>query len=141
MPGFSLTTMLQPIPVKNLDHQDTLIRQAVFDGQELFERLDRDEELFREVLEAFVHDLPNLVQALQHALDGEDMELIHSAAHKLKGALANVSFKQLCELTRQIEYAAGQRDRQTINQLSGLLAPFADKAIADIQQRLDAAEI
>ncbi len=62
-----------------------------FDSQELFERVDGDEELLREVLEIFLEDAPEVFSRLARGVEDKSPEDVAKAAHTLKGASANIS--------------------------------------------------
>ena len=120
------------MPASHPEQEFSFFEEMVFDHEELMDRLDRDEELLREVLASFMIDLPDIAVSFNNALDSGDLQSIRTAAHKVKGAVANVSFKQLSELTRQIEYAARDQDASRVDQLSLYLA----QAVQDAREQL-----
>ncbi len=124
------------MPASHPEQEFSFFEEMVFDREELLDRLDRDEELLREILASFMIDLPEIITAFNNALDSGDMQMIRAAAHKVKGAVANVSFKQLGELTRQIEYAARDLDTSKVDKLSRYLAQAVQAARGQIQQQL-----
>ncbi|MDJ0833627.1 MAG: Hpt domain-containing protein [Gammaproteobacteria bacterium] len=128
--------MYLTMPASHPDQPPTFLEEMVFDHAELSDRLDQDQDLLREVLSAFLIDLPEISANFSDALDSGDMEMIRAVAHKVKGAVANVSFKQLGELTRQIEYAARASDVARVYELGQYLAQAVKDASAQIHHHL-----
>ena len=61
-------------------------------------------ELLREVLQVYCEEEPSMVQALHDALgEGGDGSALHRAAHKLKGALLNLSAGPSSQLVLRLE--------------------------------------
>jgi len=74
----------EPAPTRD-DPQDD--PGPAFDRDELLSRTERDAELIRSLVEVFRSDGPNLVAAIEAALDDGDAQRLENAAHTLKGAL------------------------------------------------------
>ena len=81
-----------------------------FNFDVLLGRVGGDEDLCREVLEVFVEDLPEQIEALRKALASEDLEQTARHGHTLKGASANVGAEALCQLSLEIELAGKEAD-------------------------------
>jgi two-component system, sensor histidine kinase and response regulator len=64
---------------------------AVFDREELLDRLGGDGEVLAEVVRLFLEDCPARLAALQAAVSARHAEGIRAAAHALKGAAGNLS--------------------------------------------------
>ncbi len=124
------------MPASQPDQELSFLEEMVFDHDELFDRLGGDQELLVEVLSSFLIDLPVISESFSGALSSADMESIRSAAHKFKGAVINVSFKQLGELTRLIENAARESDVSRVEDLSQHLAQAIDNAHGQILRHL-----
>ncbi len=99
----------------------------LFDKQDLMERLDGDMELAGELVELFIVDVENKVNALRSALDRKDGAGIEKEAHSLKGAAANLSTNMIREFANQLEAAGRQNDFQTAEQLYRKLLPVIEK--------------
>lgn len=76
---------------------------APYDRAELLERLSGDEELFGTIVEVFVGDLGNMQEGLHQAVSAHDAKRIEQAAHKLKGALLNLSAGPAARLAKSLE--------------------------------------
>ena len=65
--------------------------QDILDRQTLWERVAGDAELLREIIELFLADCPERLLELHEALTHQDCTALARAAHRLKGALGNIS--------------------------------------------------
>ncbi|MCF7979715.1 MAG: Hpt domain-containing protein, partial [Chromatiaceae bacterium] len=63
----------------------------------LVERLDGDEEIAREVAQAFVESTQELLQQLDDAMSVGRHETVRLNAHSIKGAAANIGADALAE--------------------------------------------
>lgn len=87
----------------------------VFNRDELTSRLGGDKKTTEEVLSIFVVELGELLELLQVAIDESDYPTIHSVAHTLKGAAANVGAVSLADCSAKISKAA---DEKAINEIN-----------------------
>ncbi|MEE9612751.1 MAG: Hpt domain-containing protein, partial [Desulfatiglandales bacterium] len=78
----------------------------VFDGRGLLKRLDGDEELFDELLDLYLQDVPVRLKELKHALEDNDIAMIVQQAHTIMGASANIGAHSLRDLAFEMEMAA-----------------------------------
>lgn len=85
---------------------------------ELLDRVEKDEDLLRELFALFQEDLPASRAALQTAADSGDLGEIERTAHRLKGMLANLSAKRTASLAAEIESAARAGNAQKIPELA-----------------------
>ncbi|MCP4718845.1 MAG: response regulator, partial [Desulfobacteraceae bacterium] len=109
-----------PGPEKVQDPEDFLQSRAVcFNKAELFERFGNDEELIREVLDAFLQEALELIENMKPAINQKDAQLLRSYAHALKGSSANVNADILKEIALSMEQAANQDD---LASASGILS-------------------
>ncbi len=83
-----------------------------FDWSELVARLMGDEALARQIIAAFLEDLPKQIHAIQKHIDAGDPEAAGGQAHSIKGAAANVGGKALSAAAFAVEQAgrAGRLD-------------------------------
>jgi two-component system, sensor histidine kinase and response regulator len=58
---------------------------------ELLSRVDNDQELLRELLQLFKDECPRLLQSLEEAVSRQEMKVVETTSHSLKGMLANLS--------------------------------------------------
>jgi PAS domain S-box-containing protein len=78
----------------------------VFDRPGMLARLMDDEALARVVVDGFLEDLPNQIEALRSYLDAGDAEGVVRQAHTIKGASANVGGERLRAEASEMEKAA-----------------------------------
>lgn len=57
----------------------------------LSERLDGDFDLFKELAQLLITDLPKLLSAIEEAITSGNIEKIGKSAHTIKGAVSNFS--------------------------------------------------
>jgi len=80
--------------------------EMVFDEEALLDRLMGDRDLAREVLHAFLVDLPRQMEVLRGALGRSDAEAVRQQAHTLKGASANIGASILNDISLRMEIEA-----------------------------------
>lgn len=81
---------------------------------DLLARVENDRELLAELFLMLQEELPRLQSALHHALDAADQPSAASAAHALKGLLANMSMEKGASLAATIETASRAGDMSVI---------------------------
>jgi HPt (histidine-containing phosphotransfer) domain-containing protein len=65
-----------------------------------------DEELLRELVEAFVATYPETLQEIRQALSRDDLLAVSRGAHKLRGAVSNFGFGPAYDAARSLEEMA-----------------------------------
>jgi signal transduction histidine kinase/DNA-binding response OmpR family regulator len=91
-------------PAASEEEQDILCRRT------LWERVAGDAELLREIIELFLADYPERLLELHEALTHQDCPALARAAHRLKGALGNISANHALAAVRRVETAARAGD-------------------------------
>lgn len=86
--------------------------EEVFDKSSLLNRVLGDEDLVREVIEVFLSDIPNKINAMKQALDKREASQVRDQAHAVKGAAMNVSALALRETAFQMEQAGESEDME-----------------------------
>lgn len=98
----------------------------VFDETEALARTGNDRELFRELAQMILADLPRALAEVESALAQQDAPRLHRLTHNLKGHLATVGTGPLVKAGRELDAAARAGD------LEG-----AHQAHADLLRQLD----
>ena len=112
-----------PDLLKGLSAQAEQAKTAiVLDRRDLLARLMNDEELAREVLAAFIIDMPDKIAALQAAVRDGDTVQIKNQGHTVKGAARNISAQALQETAWQIEMAGREGQISNASALLPLLS-------------------
>jgi len=85
----------------------------VLDKEGALARLDGDEDLFNEILDLFIEDVPERINDIYSALEADDAGLVERVAHASKGAASNVGAVRLKEEMYRMELAgkAGDMDK------------------------------
>ncbi len=87
-----------------------------FDESEALDRVEKDEELLRELLELFLENvLPEKRLELEECKD--EPERLRGAAHSLKGSLLNLSAHKGADLAFRLEKGAANADREIMESL------------------------
>ena len=86
--------------------------QDILDRKTLWERVAGDTDLLREIIELFLADCPERLLELQQALTRQDCPALARAAHRLKGALGNISANHALAAVRRVETSARVGDIQ-----------------------------
>lgn len=87
-------------------HTDDITHETAVDITELLAHVEYDRELLRELLEVFDEEFPRLHFVLKDALMRQDLILIQTTAHTLKGMLASLSFVRAMASAKSIERMA-----------------------------------
>ncbi len=93
----------------------------VFNRAALMERVFDDPDFFRELIEAFLGDLPNQIAQLKSFLAAEDARGAEKQAHKIKGAAAAISGEAFCSIASAMEQAARAGSLQSVQATLGEL--------------------
>jgi HPt (histidine-containing phosphotransfer) domain-containing protein len=73
------------------------------DVEDALQRLDHDEDLFREIVQIYVEDAPALLRTIHDAVDHADASGLQRAAHSLKGMTATLSAQQAVAAAYHLE--------------------------------------
>jgi len=79
----------------------------------LLARVGGDPILFRDVIELFVDDCPNQLDAIRQAIHDQQPDRIYRAAHKLKGSAGNFEAHEIMALLQRLEARARDGDLAT----------------------------
>jgi len=74
-----------------------------FNRADVLRRLDGDEDLLAEIIRLFLDDSPELIGVMRVAAEARDRKALRTAAHRLKGAAANLAATSLAEAARALE--------------------------------------
>ncbi len=88
-----------------------------FDPSILLGRIDGDQEIFQEIMEVFVEDVPNQIDTLKRALAEKDIGLLEKQAHTLKGASGNVGAMAIQDLAQKMEHIGKKGDLSEMDRL------------------------
>ena len=90
----------------NLNTEAAISALAIFDRVATLDRLDGDEELFKELIEIFSVDSEQQLAQLKIACDSKSTTDVHRVAHAIKGALGNIGAMRCHHTASEIELQA-----------------------------------
>ena len=115
------------------DFKRELKEKAVFDSEDLEERLLDDKELVEELLINAMQDLPGQIENLNKLIKDGDAEKIELQAHSIKGSASNISADALTHVSLKIEKAGAAGDIE----LSRFLFPELKREFKILQKAVD----
>jgi HPt (histidine-containing phosphotransfer) domain-containing protein len=99
----------------------------------LVERLDGDEEIAREVAEAFVESSREILELLDSAVAANDIEKVRLHAHSIKGAAANIGANALASTAGIVENAGRDGDLEIARQALPEIRGRCDRVFAVLE--------
>lgn len=99
--------------------------KEVFDLAKALEVVDGDMELFREIADLFLVNLPDHIAQIQDGIARGDAKVVERAAHSLKGSVSNFGAKRAFETAYRLEVMGKE----------GRLAE-AEKALSELERDL-----
>ena len=89
---------------------------TVWDRAALLERLMGDEDLLVDIVQGFLQDLPQQIDAIDSMLSEKALVRVAQQAHTIKGAAANISAVQVSRAAYEVEKAAKAGDGEVLDQ-------------------------
>ena len=120
------------LPQPEVPPSDGSDGKAVFDQKFLLDRLEGDEELFKEIVRTFLDDAPLQVEKLKQALREENLSQIEKQAHSLKGAAMNIGGNALQAIAFEVELSGKKGDLKRTQEL----IPRLEKEFTRLQKAL-----
>jgi CheY-like chemotaxis protein/HPt (histidine-containing phosphotransfer) domain-containing protein len=96
----------------------------IFDRRALKELLDGDEDLFKEIIEDFMDDLPLQLKHLKEALAENNVKIVRQKAHTIKGASSSIRAWAINSLALALENAA---KKENLTQVRALVEKLEDE--------------
>jgi len=109
-------------PASNTHATMGTVDKALFDYDDLAERLIGHEEMIQMILGTFNGEVPSDIAALQIAVNNIDLSAIASLAHKIKGASRNVASEAMASSAEIMEKAAKAGDASPMIEQMALLS-------------------
>jgi HPt (histidine-containing phosphotransfer) domain-containing protein len=94
--------------------------------------LGGDRELLLEIIRLFLRDAPAMLQAVKLEASRRQPEALASAAHLLKGSVANFGLSPLYDVARELEHSARAND---LSKLPEIVKRF-DRAFEGFERAL-----
>lgn len=112
-----LNDISTPLPHSKKGTQTDKLLDKLLDKEKLLERLLGDEQLLTEMIEEFLTVMPSYLDELENALSDKNTDTIAQKAHKIKGAMANMSAESMRAIAEKIELAGKNGDYPSIPNL------------------------
>jgi HPt (histidine-containing phosphotransfer) domain-containing protein len=109
---------------------------APFNRVAVLENLGGDEALLAEIAGIFVADWPGNLARLEAALAAGDAPALRSAAHAVKGAVANFSAERAVQAARELEYAGRDGDLVRAPRLLEAATAAVEEVVAALKAEL-----
>jgi len=93
------------------------LEKDIFDRHALKELLDDDEDLFKEIIEDFMNDLPLQLNKLKEALAENNVKIVRQKAHTIKGASSSIRAWAIHNLALTLENAAKKENLAKVRAL------------------------
>jgi CheY-like chemotaxis protein/signal transduction histidine kinase/HPt (histidine-containing phosphotransfer) domain-containing protein len=116
--------------------RDTGFNKAVFDYDDLMERLSNDSELAATIMAIFIDDIPKRIGALKQAIMDRDCKRAELQAHSMKGAAGNIGTEEFRQCAGEIEEAARSGDFARVLSRIPMLEKLFDRAVGEIRSRM-----
>jgi CheY-like chemotaxis protein/HPt (histidine-containing phosphotransfer) domain-containing protein len=89
--------------------------EPTFDRVAMMEQMMDDEDLAKEIADAFLEDTPQQIETLRNFLKAGNIRGVERQAHSIKGSSANVGAKRLSAIAYEMEKVARNEDSNPIN--------------------------
>ena len=102
-------------PTYDADELSAEQNSVSIDWSDAIDAAGGDESLLKEIIQAFLGDLPRLREATRQAADSQDANALQKAAHELKGSLLFLNVRRPIEQAESIESLAAGGDLSNVN--------------------------
>jgi two-component system sensor histidine kinase/response regulator len=124
-------------PVETVAGRD----RGALNNDGLMKLFENDRDLFKELVEIFVNDYPQMLAALRRSLEATDAETFSRTAHSLKGMLRNFQAEAAADTAFDLEQKGRQGDLdgtdRIIESLAGQLDEVAQKLKTLVKEASD----
>ena len=110
--------------------------RGVIDRAEMMENFAGDAELFVQIAEIFLDEVPQQLVALQAAQDSGDLETLRAAAHKLKGSVATFAAREALTAAKALEQACKDGDTGQVPALAATVQAETARLTAALRAEL-----
>ena len=109
---------------------------AAFDKAAMMENFAGDTELFVQIAEIFLGDVPAQLAALQAAEDSGDLASLRAAAHKIKGSVATFAAGDAHAAAKTLEQACHDGAGDKIPDLAAAVRAQTARLVAALRAEL-----
>jgi HPt (histidine-containing phosphotransfer) domain-containing protein len=113
--------------VKNpSQYEEKLSREAIL------ERLEGSQELLAELIDLFLEEAPQLIDAMRNALEKGDMQELGRSAHSMKGAASNFMAYGTASASAQLENDAKNGDAESAKASLSTLEAVTERLLPEL---------
>jgi HPt (histidine-containing phosphotransfer) domain-containing protein len=102
------------------------------DRASILERLDGSQELLTELVQLFLVEAPQLIEAMRKALQQGDMQELGRSAHSMKGAAGNFSAHGTVSAASQLENYAKKGDAESAKATLATLEAIVERLLPEL---------
>jgi CheY-like chemotaxis protein len=124
-------------PVASLAPDPVPVAAVVrFDRNRFLDVTDGDEELIRELIEAFRDQAAEAIPQLEDLLRKGDPEAIRRLAHTLRGSAGTLGLIEMAETCQRLEGAAADRDGSAVTLLGPEVLTATERALTALEREI-----
>ena len=112
------------------------VKTETFDSVALWERVNRDIELLRDLVDLFEQQYPVLLDGIKSALGRGSYADLQKLSHKLKGSLLQFSARQAASLASALEEMAKNRKLEGAEQALARLKAEIDRLLPALKDMI-----
>ena len=105
------------------------------DVEHMLQGVGNDSELAAELIDMFQEDLPSMLENLQAAITGEDLEVVNRLAHSLKTPLGLFGASDARDQSHKLELAADQTGATSFPDIEDLFSSLRTE-ITEVSREL-----
>jgi CheY-like chemotaxis protein/HPt (histidine-containing phosphotransfer) domain-containing protein len=109
-------------------------KSASLNADGLIRSFENDRQLFQELVEIFLNDAPQMLNALRDSLKSADAKTFKRTAHSLKGMLRNFQAESAAETAFELEQIGDQGKLESADQIVDSLAAQLDEVSRKLKE-------
>jgi HPt (histidine-containing phosphotransfer) domain-containing protein len=98
----------------------------------ILERLEGNQELLTELIQLFLGEAPQLIEAMRNALQQADMPELRRSAHSMKGAASNFSAYGTVSAASRLENDAKNGDSESAKASLATLEEIVERLLPEL---------
>jgi two-component system, sensor histidine kinase and response regulator len=102
------------------------------DRASILEHLDGSQELLTELVQLFLEEAPQLIEAMRKALQQGDMQELGRSAHSMKGAAGNFCAHGTVSAASQLENHAKKADAESAKACLATLEAIVERLLPEL---------
>ncbi|MDH3326230.1 MAG: EAL domain-containing protein [Gammaproteobacteria bacterium] len=123
-----LQIQTNPISDNNIYIDTSNQKSLPIDINILREQVGEQPEIWKQIIDSFISNTPELVTELKTALQNNDLNAVSFVAHKIKSGARSIGANKLTEITQSIESFGKLEQKSAILELQ----PALDRAISEV---------